>query len=601
MSNAPWMSESGQDGDQWRRAMDLARQDLMAGSAPTAVSSTVVRPAVFDSWRRSRLQGLSPQLAVPRTVDRVDPDNYLCHLADRVVAQRTTALESFACALMMTDHRGVVLRRWGADRRFVDRLDDAGVRPGLSVAEEHYGTSSAIALLAESPVLVRGPEHFLDQLGEFSCAGAPIRNPVTRRTVGTLNFACSFADTNPLMLSWVTDLAKDLERALGENASRHERLLLESYLARKRDCRQPLITLGPHTIITNAAAARLVSASDQAPLWERARSAEAHSSNCDDMLVLANGTTVLVDVAPVHDGNTVIGATLTLKARLGNGPSKGRDAAIPAIAGLVGRSEAWQDLARDATQLPGDCPRALLVGEAGSGRTAVARAILNDRDTRCLDAHERGDDLSVWLDQIADSATGPALILKNIDALSEPMATAVATALRRHDRGRVFATAAAPRLGAPDAPNPVHNSFSRVLIVPPLRDRLDDLGLLLEALTVKHVGSAHKVHWMPDLVQTLARVEWPGNVAELELLVTRLLTRAHNGYVNANDLPSDVLARAARRKLAGLEQGEAQMIMRAIRAAGGNKQQAADALGIARSTLYRKVRSLGLDLAVNAY
>ncbi|WEV36056.1 helix-turn-helix domain-containing protein [Mycolicibacterium fortuitum] len=41
--------------------------------------------------------------------------------------------------------------------------------------------------------------------------------------------------------------------------------------------------------------------------------------------------------------------------------------------------------------------------------------------------------------------------------------------------------------------------------------------------------------------------------------------------------------------------------MRALHEAGGNKQQAADTLGIARSTLYRKVRALGLDLRVNAY
>lgn len=80
-----------------------------------------------------------------------------------------------------------------------------------------------------------------------------------------------------------------------------------------------------------------------------------------------------------------------------------------------------------------------------------------------------------------------------------------------------------------------------------------------------------------------------------------LLARATTGYVGAADLPSDVLARAARRKLSGLEQAEAQMIMRALHEAGGNKQQAADTLGIARSTLYRKVRALGLDLRVNAY
>ncbi|HKT58832.1 MAG TPA: helix-turn-helix domain-containing protein, partial [Gemmatimonadales bacterium] len=67
------------------------------------------------------------------------------------------------------------------------------------------------------------------------------------------------------------------------------------------------------------------------------------------------------------------------------------------------------------------------------------------------------------------------------------------------------------------------------------------------------------------------------------------------------DLPPEYVARAARRQLAALEQIEAQTIVRALREAGGNKHQAALALGIARSTLYRKIRALGLDLSASIY
>ena len=53
--------------------------------------------------------------------------------------------------------------------------------------------------------------------------------------------------------------------------------------------------------------------------------------------------------------------------------------------------------------------------------------------------------------------------------------------------------------------------------------------------------------------------------------------------------------------IARLEQTEALAIMNALRAAGGNKNKAALSLGIARSTLYRKVRALGLDLSATVY
>jgi transcriptional regulator of acetoin/glycerol metabolism len=61
------------------------------------------------------------------------------------------------------------------------------------------------------------------------------------------------------------------------------------------------------------------------------------------------------------------------------------------------------------------------------------------------------------------------------------------------------------------------------------------------------------------------------------------------------------VARASRRPLARLEQAEARAIMTALREAGGNKHRAAESLGIARSTLYRKVRALGIDLSASVY
>jgi hypothetical protein len=62
--------------------------------------------------------------------------------------------------------------------------------------------------------------------------------------------------------------------------------------------------------------------------------------------------------------------------------------------------------------------------------------------------------------------------------------------------------------------------------------------------------------------------------------------------IGVEHLPPEYLARGARRQLASLEQTEALAIMNALRAAGGNKNKAALGLGIARSTLYRKVRAL---------
>jgi transcriptional regulator with AAA-type ATPase domain len=208
-----------------------------------------------------------------------------------------------------------------------------------------------------------------------------------------------------------------------------------------------------------------------------------------------------------------------------------------------------------------------------------------------------------WVREVETELDGPdeTLVLRQVDRLEPDLAQATVRAIsRRPSRRRVFATSEVGPL-APGPRNPLLDTFHEVLEIPSLRERLDDLPILLSALTARVVGDGPAVRWMPDAVQALIRLEWPGNVASLESLIRSLVARSRAGYIGAGDLPPDIVARAARRPLAMLEQAEATAIMQALRDAGGNKHRAAESLGIARSTLYRKVRALGLDLSTAAY
>jgi transcriptional regulator of acetoin/glycerol metabolism len=93
---------------------------------------------------------------------------------------------------------------------------------------------------------------------------------------------------------------------------------------------------------------------------------------------------------------------------------------------------------------------------------------------------------------------------------------------------------------------------------------------------------------------------WPSNVAGLEALVGTVLAGRPLDRIDVGQLPVALRAQAARRPLHGLERAEAQAIIEAMERFGGNKKAAADSLGIARSTLYRKVRALGLDLTARS-
>jgi transcriptional regulator of acetoin/glycerol metabolism len=595
--------------DEWIRAVHHARGVLGETPARMPEARGVVRAVVYESWKRSRLQGLDPGAVTPGYYSEVELDSYLTRVVTPLIEKRQAALEQSECALSLTDSEGRLLRRWVPDRTFAARLDALNVGPRFSVAESHVGTTSAITLLSGQPVIVRGPEHFADAFDDLTCAGAPIVHPVTRRIVGSVDLTCRLGDTSPIVLSWVMELAADVHDALRHSTSRREQLLLDSYLAHNRDTRHPLVTLDQHTIITNAAAARLVSGTDQVMLWEHAAGALRGNPATARPLTLVDGTTVTVETRPVTDGPSVVGAVLKIRpgavsVRPSSRGAGGRLREVAVLPGLVGRSARWTALCRDAAAVDDAADRVLLVGEPGSGRLAVAAALAPAGPLRVADGAEalvRGAER--WLHDVETEVDGPdeTLVLRDVDRLDPDMAQATERALgRRPGARRVFATSQTGPL-APGRRNPLLDTFCEVLEIPALRERIDDLPVLLAELSARLSGDGDAVRWMPDAVQALSRLEWPGNVASLESLVRGVVTRNRAGYVGAADLPLGVAARASRRPLAKLEEAEAKAIMQALRDAGGNKHRAAEALGIARSTLYRKVRALGLDLTAATF
>jgi len=140
--------------------------------------------------------------------------------------------------------------------------------------------------------------------------------------------------------------------------------------------------------------------------------------------------------------------------------------------------------------------------------------------------------------------------------------------------------------------------------VPPLRERRDDILLLAERfLAARQPGNgATKIRGFSEQVLALfLDYGWPGNVRELENVVERAVVVAKGGLISMEDLPSEMtgsridyaaVEHAAHRQLS-LAELERNYIARMIEQTGGNKNRAAQILGIDRKTLYRK---LGLRL-----
>ena len=143
--------------------------------------------------------------------------------------------------------------------------------------------------------------------------------------------------------------------------------------------------------------------------------------------------------------------------------------------------------------------------------------------------------------------------------------------------------------------------------VPPLRERRDDIPVLADhfmAMLAREYGRRAK-RFEPEAIDALQRYGWPGNVRELRNVIERLMIMVPGDRVTSRDLlfldqsaGVTIATDGATEPLMPLHDArddfERQYILRALAAHHGNISRTAEALGVERSNLYRKMRSFGI-------
>jgi two-component system response regulator AtoC len=140
------------------------------------------------------------------------------------------------------------------------------------------------------------------------------------------------------------------------------------------------------------------------------------------------------------------------------------------------------------------------------------------------------------------------------------------------------------------------------LTVPPLRDRREDIPLLVQHFLAQSAGKHGRVSMRlsPDAQQALVQHPWPGNVRELENLIERVVVTCRHSTIDVHDLFTDHSLEHAKSDLGTIgkiarQEAERSRILQALRDAKGDKTRAARFLSISRSSLYNKLRDYNIS------
>ncbi|MGQ0842764.1 MAG: sigma-54-dependent Fis family transcriptional regulator [Sporichthyaceae bacterium] len=556
---------------------------LATGHVPAAG----VREEIAASWRRSRLSGVDPdRLELPYEPDRVNRESRLRRAANPVMERFAARLVDTPTGLFLADREARGVGRWVGQAVLADKFDAVGAADGFRFDEEIAGTN-ALGTTVElgKPVKITASEHWVEQLSALTCAGAPIRNPITRQIEGIVDLTCVNEHNADLLLALVLEIAHQVEERFYLDASVAERLILQNFSSAARNSSRPVMALNQDMILTNPAAARMLPELNQELLWDLAARVMHADRPLVQVLTHEEESTV-AHCTPVRDGAEIVGVTIELKRdsapRTDSRTGSRAVSPVPTdLPGLVGRSPAWRGVCqkvRTAT-LPGR--PLVLTGEPGVGKLAVAQAWLSLRgvsDALVLDAAAG---------EIGDVPPGvSAVVLAHAERLASAAVYPLSTALAEVPLVAITVTTGAEALAGSAEALLERVGGTRVDITP-LRSRREDVLDLAVALGA-HAG--------PELTQLLMRLPLYRNVRELAGVLEAARANRPTGQLRPDDLPQHVRRAAGRRMLGAMEQAEFDAIVRALDDAAGNKVDAAAALGISRSTLYRKMQAYGVDL-----
>ena len=310
----------------------------------------------------------------------------------------------------------------------------------------------------------------------------------------------------------------------------------------------------------------------------------------------------------------------------------------PGFGGLIGMSARMERVYKMIEKVSQRDHPVLVLGESGTGKELVARSIhfLGTRKDKpfvpveCsalvatlveseLFGYTRGAFTGAMQAKqgLMESANGGTLFLDEIGEMSLEMQAKLLRSLQQKEVKPVGSTerrAIDVRIVAAtnrDLELAIKNGLFRQdlyfrlnvvqIKLPPLRERKSDIPLLVTSFLDKFAGNRDMpLEMSEDAMRRLMAYDWPGNVRELENAIERAVALGSGPFVTVHDLPSNLQYPTSERppskeEMLPLEELERRAILSTLHQTGGDKQAAARALGIGKTTLYRKLKQYRID------
>ncbi|SHI23976.1 sigma-54-dependent Fis family transcriptional regulator [Desulfosporosinus lacus] len=631
-----------------------------------------IQPIVYDSWIRCRQFGIDPRRhQTEDPPNGADLENIIgCSILHKYSTATLNELliqaEKTKYLMTLCDANGRIIYL-GGDRQVKKQAEKMNFVLGSCWSEEAIGTNAiGTSLKTGYPVQIFSAEHFCEGIHDWVCSSSPVRDPVTKEVLGVIDITGCWKEAQAHTLGLVFMASRVIEHKLYEQSLLNRLQLLESYSSFVlRYPQNGVIALDAvfNPIEANLCARRLIhnlTGKDLETIWKEqtftAILVKLHKSGQpqEDYKIFIEqfGTPCLIQ--EIYRGNQRIGSILLLipldqrttpsRALHNDTWTKLQSASWSKI---VGKSSKILSAISQCNIVAQTNVPVLLLGESGSGKELFAKAIHEISDRRegpfvalncgampneLLASELFGYDPGTFTGAVKGGRKGKfeeahlgTLFLDEIGEMPLRFQVHLLRVLQEREIVRLGGSTPIPvdvKIIAATHHNLeqlVNDGVFRAdfyyrlhvvsITIPPLRERRDDIPLLIDHFLEQFASKYSKPLPMldPQVRDFLINAyQWPGNVRELQNSLERAVLFCLNGIIAIEDLPQsiqktltdnsswtrNIVSPANWKEFTSSYKKE--VLLNLVKESGGNLSATARQLGIARTTLYRHLEKYGV-------
>ncbi|MFD1706991.1 sigma-54-dependent Fis family transcriptional regulator [Siminovitchia sediminis] len=580
----------------------------------------------------------------------------LLHISLPLMENLYSFVKGSGFLVILCDERGVLMKSIGDEETLLEAENIQFVE-GAIWSEEAMGANAiGTGLIIDQPIQVWESEHYTEACQSWTCSAAPIHDS-NGKVIGLLNMSGPHEKVHPHTLGMVVSTVAAIEKQLQIMEKTRRHAMMKSLLEATTDTFSEgmiIVDMAGNILKTNEVLHQIIGKKEEELLgleiqevfknkiFQEIVSSNTNVADREIKLNIAGSirqVRVLVSSKGIFQQKRRIGKLLTFKeihkVRQMINKFSGNQAKMT-FHDVIGASSTIRKVKEEAMAAAGTDSNVLLIGESGTGKDLFAQAIHHESNRRhkpfiainCggIPRDLLGSELFGYEDGAFtgarrggtpgkfELAEGGTIFLDEIGEMSLEMQVLLLRVLQDKKIVRIGGYKVVPvnvRIIAATNKNLREevkkgnfreDLFFRLNVIPihipPLRERREDIPRLAEQFMKnlsERVGKPH-LQVAPSFYEALLKYDWPGNVRELQNILERVIVKGTGRLLGPEELPAEVVGdiSAVSQSLPMKDEIQKQALLQSIAICEGNYSKAARYLGIARSTLYRKLEKYGI-------